>query len=69
MIQSCGLVFLVAPPAPGLDARLLFLGDDEAGVPLEVVAVELEGGVLVIHAMELRKRYRPFYDEARRWRT
>lgn len=70
MIQGCGLVFLVPPPAPGLDERLLFLGDDEAGAALEVMAVELEiGGILVIHAMELRARYRPHYDEARRRRT
>jgi len=69
VIQGCGLVFLVPSPAPGLDERLLFLGDDEAGTALEVMAVELEiGGILVIHAMELRVRYRPYYDEARRWR-
>ena len=49
---------------------MLFLGDDEAGAALEVMAVELEiGGILVIHAMELRARYRPHYDEARRRRT
>ena len=70
MIQHCGLVFEVPPAAPGLDERLLFLGDDEMGAALEVVAVELQtGGILVIHAMELREQYRPHYDEARRWRT
>ncbi len=39
------------------------------GVPLEVMAVELEdGGLLVIHAMPLRDRYRMQYEEARKWR-
>jgi hypothetical protein len=70
VIQHCGLWFQVPAPAPGLDERLLFLGDDETGVALEVVAVELKAdGILVIHAMELRERYRPYYDEARPWRT
>jgi len=26
------------------------------------------GGLYVIHAMELRKKYRPQYEEAKRWR-
>jgi hypothetical protein len=39
------------------------------GAALEVMAVELEGGDLyVIHAMDLRERYRPQYEEAKRWR-
>ena len=46
------------------------LGDDGAGIPLEVMAVELEVGTLyVIHAMDLRERYRPQYEEAKRWRS
>jgi hypothetical protein len=56
-------------PGNGLMPRLLFLGDDEEGVSLEVMAVELEDGELyVIHAMDLRKRYRSEYEEAKRWR-
>lgn len=70
MIEHCGLVFRVPPPAGQLDERLLFLGDDGAGIPLEVMAVELEVGTLyVIHAMDLRERYRPQYEEAKRWRS
>jgi len=46
----------------------VFLGDDEDGQPLEVVAVELDdGGLLVIHAMDMQERYRPLYEEAKRW--
>lgn len=40
------------------DDRIVFLGEDPAGVPLEVVAIEIEdGGLLVIHAMRMRTRY------------
>jgi hypothetical protein len=39
--------------------RLLFVGHDSRGVPLEVVAIELDDGdLLVIHAMKLRRSYR-----------
>ena len=69
VIEHCGLVFRVAPPEGQLDERLMFLGDDEDGAALEVMAVELEGGDLyVIHAMDLRERYRRLYEEAKRWR-
>jgi hypothetical protein len=51
------------------DPRLVYLGDDADGVALEVVAIELEeGSLLVIHAMPLRDRYREQYEEAKRWR-
>lgn len=43
---------------PDLDAtdRVVFLGPDPNGIPLEVVGVELEDGdLLVIHVMRLRK--------------
>lgn len=70
MIEHCGLVFRVPPPSGELDERLLFLGDDEEGTALEVMAVELDHGDLcVIHAMALRERYRSQYEEARRWQS
>ena len=63
------LMIRVPPPAGHPDERLLFLGDDGDGVALEVTAVELDDGDLyVIHAMDLRDRYRPQYEEAKRWR-
>ena len=69
MIEHCGLVYRVPPPARWRDERLVYLGDDEDGVALEVMAVELEdGGILVVHAMRLRREYREFYEEAKRWR-
>jgi len=64
------MLLRVPPPAGQPDERLLFLGDDADGVALEVMAVELEDGDLyVIHAMDLRERYRPQYEEAKRWRV
>ena len=70
MIERCGLIFYVPPPTSDNDERLLFLGDDESGIALEVMAVEVEGGNLyVIHAMPLRDRYLAEYEEAKRWRA
>jgi len=61
------------PPPQGdvgvLDLRLVYLGDDADGRPLEVMAVETAGDeLLVIHAMPLRDKYKPQYEEARKWR-
>ncbi len=50
--------------------RLLYLGDDAGGVPLEVMAVEVTTDeLLVIHAMPLRDRYKNEYLEAKKWRV
>jgi hypothetical protein len=68
VIERCGLIFRVPSTSDQADDRLVFLGDDEDGQPLEVVAVELDdGGLLVIHAMDMQERYRPLYEEAKRW--
>ena len=60
MIATAPLVFRQpAPPeSPLQDDRIVYLGPDQDGVLLEVVAVEIEGGLLVIHAMTMRPRYR-----------
>jgi len=51
------------------DDRILFLGPDANGVPLEVVAVErADGGWVVIHAMRLRPGYAAAYEEEMRCR-
>ena len=53
------------PTVPG---EVLFLGPDQNGVPLEVVAFEDDGGDLaIIHAMRLRPSYRDAYEEVMRW--
>jgi hypothetical protein len=40
------------------DARLVWVGDDDRGVELEIVALDLDDVVVVIHVMptELRRR-------------
>lgn len=72
VIEHCSLPFREEAPlgAPGRsDPRFVFLGDDSDGVALEVLAVELKGeSLLVIHAMQLRSRYRGMYEEAKKWR-
>ncbi len=69
VIEHCGLRFEEKPTADapaGASTRLVFLGDDAQGTALEVMAVELEdGSLLVIHAMPLRDRYRKQYEEVK----
>lgn len=72
VIEHCGLFYEQNPPAGASDnasPRLVFLGDDEKGTALEVMAVELEDDtLLVIHVMPLRDRYLEQYEEAKKWR-
>ncbi len=42
------------------DDRIVFLGPDQNGVMLEVMAIEIDQGLLIIHAMKMRRKYRPF---------
>lgn len=71
VIEHCGLPFVDLhwdSADPGVEQRVVFVGDDLEGVALEVVAVEREGDeFLVIHAMDLRDRFRGLYEEARSW--
>jgi hypothetical protein len=65
------LIHFEEPPplgTPGSHSmRLVYLGDDAGERPLEVMAVELpDGDLLVIHAMPLRAKYRRQYEEVRR---
>jgi hypothetical protein len=60
------LVTLTVPaPEPGIDDRLVFLGDDLTGRALAVVAVRLPDCLLVIHVQGLQAKFRPYYDHAR----
>ena len=70
VIEHCGLAFDEPPHDDPLEPdRRLFLGDDQGGVPIEVLGIELEGGeLLVIHANKLSRRYRSQYQEALPWR-
>lgn len=71
-LENCAFAFKEEPP-PGppwaLDRRLVILGEDGHGTPLEIIAViTKDGSLLVIHAMKMRSRYRPLYAGVRRWR-
>lgn len=69
-LEHC-LVILEEDPSAGHSSprgtRLVFLGQDPAGALLEVIAVETaQENLMVIHAMNLRPRYRSTYEEVRR---
>jgi hypothetical protein len=57
---------VILPAAQGRQERLVFVGDDESGRALEAMAVRTDRGLLVIHAMDLRPKWRALYEEARR---
>jgi hypothetical protein len=69
-LEHCCAILEEDPPPrnPGAQApRLVFLGEDSAGVALEVIAVRTNhASLMVIHAMNLRSRYRATYEEVRR---
>lgn len=46
--------------------RLLILGDDDTSRALEVIAVEEDEVLVVIHAMDLRQKFRALYEEGKR---
>lgn len=54
-------VAIIDQPAPAASAnrddRIVFLGPDMDGRMLEVMAVETQAGLLVIHAMRIRRKY------------
>lgn len=43
--------------------RLVFLGPDSSGRILEVMGILIDGGLLVIHAMDIRTKWRSMYEE------
>jgi hypothetical protein len=70
VIDNYRVRFEELPPdtggAPARATRVVYLGDDDHGRALEVMAVEgKHGELLVIHAMELRDKYRKRYEDQR----
>jgi hypothetical protein len=55
---------IIREPAPEdtplEDDRIVFLGPDANGVMLEAMALETEQGLVIIHAMKMRRKYRRF---------
>jgi len=60
------VVEISVPGEEGRDDRLVYLGDDATGRALEVMAVPITAGILVIHVMDLRPKWRPLYEEGKR---
>ena len=56
----------VLPRDSGRQERLVFVGDDESGRALEAMAALTDRGLRVIHAMDLRPKWRTLYEEAKR---
>jgi hypothetical protein len=46
--------------------RPLILGDNDSGRALEVIAVQEDGVLVVIHAMDLRPKFKALYEEGKR---
>ena len=60
VVETTGLIFRENAPkeSPLTDPRRVFLGPDEEGELLEVMAVETEtGSLLIIDAQPIRDRY------------
>lgn len=49
----------LVPATEGLDERLVWIGDDDRGIELEIVALVLPGAVVVIHVMPTALRRAP----------
>ena len=50
---------------PNRDDRIVFLGPDQDDTMLEVMAVETEAGLLVIHVMRIRPKHLEYLEGAR----
>jgi hypothetical protein len=60
VVESTSVIFKENAPkdSPLKDPRFVFLGPDEDGELLEVMAIENDsGGLLIIHAQRIRDRY------------
>jgi len=68
-VRTCSCPSYPTDPDGEQHDLVLFLGPDQHGVPLEVVAVELaDGDLLVIHAMRMRAIYENDYARVMRCR-
>lgn len=64
VIATATPVYNSAPEDPDEEDLALSLGLDRNGIPLEVVAIELDdGGLVVIQAMPMRRKYEDLYRE------
>lgn len=50
-LEKAGDPIIVPAPSDDLDDRLVFIGKDDRGIELEIIAVQLPDYLLVIHVM------------------
>jgi hypothetical protein len=50
-LENAGDPTVVVAPSDDLDDRLVFVGTDDRGVELEIIAIQLPGFLYVIHVM------------------
>ena len=50
-LENAGDLAVVQAPSDDLDDRLVFVGVDDRGVELEIIAVQLPNFLFVIHVM------------------
>lgn len=55
-LENAGKPTVVPAPSAALDDRLVFVGVDDRGVELEIIAVQLPGFLYVIHVMPTQFR-------------
>jgi hypothetical protein len=69
VVETCLCPLYPVDPGVGERDRVMFMGPDQRGVPLEVVGVETaDGDLLIIHAMRLRAGYAGVYAQVMRCR-
>lgn len=71
VIENCGIQLVDRAwerETSSMEKRVVFIGDDLEGVALEVIAAEEdEDAFVVVHAMNVRKRFRGLFEEVRQW--
>ena len=62
VIETCACPLYPPDWDPHDEDLVVFLGPDDRGVPLEIVAIDVANGdLLVIHAMRMREKYAAEY--------
>ncbi len=58
VVQTAAIRF--QDPTDGHHDRTVYLGPDQTGVILEVLTVEIDNQILIIHAMPIRNKFRRY---------
>ncbi len=71
VVRHAGICFALEDEREYDNSRVVFLGGDQDGERIEVIAAIVEpwGRLLILHAMPMRKKYGRDYVEAISWRV